>query len=152
MEEQIKRAMKRLSISYSIFWIIPFILFIIGSFELVPVGQLAADEVASYYMETIGILLTAALVPLSLKLFSLVLRRRIDQLSPSDGIDMYVQWSTIRLILLEIVVVFNLVSYFLVVSDTGGLCMLIGLVASLFCIPGEKKLCNELNLTEDEEA
>ena len=75
MEEQIKRAVRNLNISYVFFWVLPAFLLGAGEFELFPVGGLADNAQAIYYFETIGILLTALCVPLSLKLFSLVLKK-----------------------------------------------------------------------------
>ena len=79
MEEQIKRAVRNLNISYVFFWVIPAFLLGAGEFELYPVGGLVDNAPAIYYFETVGILLTALCVPLSLKLFSLVLKKKIDQ-------------------------------------------------------------------------
>ena len=149
MEKQIKRAVRTLNISYIFFWVLPAFLLGAGEFELIPVGGLADDAEAVYYLETIGILLTAICVPLSLKLFSMVLKNKIDKLDVTQALKRYVLWSSIRLGILEIVVLFNLLCYYLTFSNTGNLCMLIGLTASLFCLPGEKRLRAELHITEE---
>lgn len=99
--------------------------------------------------ETLGILLTALCIPLSLKLFSLVLKKKIDQMTITLALKCYVQWSIVRLGILEVAIVTNLLCYYLTLSTTGNLCMLIGLTASLFCLPGEKRLRNELHITKD---
>ena len=78
MEEQIKRAVRNLNISYIFFWVLPAFLLGAGEFELLPVGSLADNAQAVYYFETLGILLTALCIPLSLKLFSLVLKKKIN--------------------------------------------------------------------------
>ncbi len=75
MEEQIKRAVRNLNISYVFFWVLPAFLLGAGEFDLLPVGALVDNVQATYYFETIGILLTALCVPLALKLFSLVLKK-----------------------------------------------------------------------------
>lgn len=116
MEEQIKRAVRNLNISYIFFWVLPAFLLGAGEFELLPVGSLADNAQAVYYFETLGILLTAL---------------------------------CIRLGILEVAIVTNLLCYYLTLSTTGNLCMLIGLTASLFCLPGEKRLRNELHITKD---
>lgn len=110
---------------------------------------LADDAEAVYYLETIGILLTAVCVPLSLKLFSMVLKNKINELTVTLALKRYVLWSNVRLGILEVVVLFNLLCYYLTLSNTGNLCMLIGLTASLFCLPGEKRLRNELHISEE---
>ena len=126
MEEQIKRAVRNLNISYVFFWVLPAFLLGAGEFDLLPVGALVDNPQATYYMETAGILLTALCVPLALKLFSLVLKKKIDLLTIPLALKRYVQW-----------------------SNTGNLCMLIGLTASLFCLPSEKRLRNELHINKE---
>lgn len=150
MEEQIKRAVRNLNISYIFFWVLPAFLLGAGELKLFPVGHLADNAQAIYYFETIGILLTALCVPLSLKLFSLVLTKKIDYMTITLALKRYVQWSIVRLGMLEVAIVVNLLCYYLTVSGTGHLCMMIGLTASLFCLPGEKRLRNELHIAKDE--
>ncbi|MBR8709800.1 hypothetical protein [Bacteroides pyogenes] len=149
MKKQIKRAVRSLNISYIFFWVLPAFLMGAGELELMPVGGLADDAEAVYYLETIGILLTAVCVPLSLKLFSMVLKNKINELTVTLALKRYVLWSNVRLGILEVVVLFNLLCYYLTLSNTGNLCMLIGLTASLFCLPGEKRLRNELHISEE---
>ena len=67
MEEQIKRAVRNLNISYIFFWVLPAFLLGAGEFELLPVGSLADNAQAVYYFETLGILLTALCIPLSIE-------------------------------------------------------------------------------------
>ena len=57
MEEQIKRAVRNLNISYVFFWVLPAFLLGAGEFELFPVGGLVDNAPAIYYFETVGILL-----------------------------------------------------------------------------------------------
>ena len=151
MEEQIKRAVRNLNISYVFFWVLPAFLLGAGEFELIPVGILEGNVQSTYYFETAGILLTALCIPLSLKLFSLVLKKKIDNMTITFALKRYVQLSIVRLGILEIAIVVNLLCYYLTLSSTGNLCMLIGLTASLFCLPGEKKLRNELHIAKEKD-
>ena len=96
-----------------------------------------------------GILLTALCVPLALKLFSLVLKKKIDYMTIPLALKRYVQWSMVRLGLLEAAIILNVLCYYLTLSNTGNLCMLIGLTASLFCLPSEKRLRNELHINKE---
>lgn len=150
MEEQIKRVVRNLNISYVFFWLLPAFLLGAGEFELLPVGLFAEDVRVTYYFETIGILLTAICVPLSLKLFTLVLKKKIDHLTITLALKRYVQLYNIRLGMLEVVVLLNILCYYLAVSNTGNFCMLMGLTASLFCLPSEKRLRNDLHITKEE--
>lgn len=151
MEEQIKRVVRNLNISYVFFWLIPAFLLGAGEFDLLPVGLLADDVRAVYYFETLSIILTAICVPLALKLFSLVLKKKIDQLTITTALQRYMQWSIVRLGLLEFSVILSILCYYLALSSTGNLCMLIGLTGSLFCLPSEKRLRNELHISKEEE-
>ncbi len=151
MEEHIKRAVRNLNISYVFFWVLPAFLLGAEEFELIPVGSIEGNIQATYYFETIGILLTALCIPLSLKLFSLVLKKKIDNMTITLALKRYVQMSIVRLGILEIAIIVNLLCYYLTLSSTGNLCMLIGLTASLFCLPSEKKLRNELHISKDED-
>ena len=49
MEEQIKRAVRNLNISYVFFWVLPAFLLGAGEFELFPVGGLVDNASATYY-------------------------------------------------------------------------------------------------------
>ena len=108
MEEQIKRAVRNLNIGYVFFWVFPAFLLGAGEFDLLPVGNLVDNVQATYYFETIGILLTALCVPLSLKLFSLVLKKKIDNMTITLALKRYVQWSIVRLGILEVAIVANI--------------------------------------------
>lgn len=149
MEEQIRRVLKSLKIQYISFWIIPLLLVAVGEAGLLPVGIKADSARAVYVFETVGILLVAILVPLSLKLFSMVLSKQIDRVTFPVALGRYMLWSAVRLALLEFVVVFNLAGYYFTLSTTGALCALIGLTASFFCLPGEKRMYAELHITKE---
>ena len=150
MEEQIKSIVRKLNISYVFFWVLPAFLLGAGEFDLLPVGVLAEDVRVTYFFETITIILTAICVPLALKLFSLVLKKQIDNLPITIALQRYMAWSIVRLGLLEAVIIVSILCYYLVLSNTGNLCMLIGLTASLFCLPSEKRLRNELHIAKEE--
>ena len=49
MEEQIKRAVRNLNISYVFFWVLPAFLLGAGEFELFPVGGLVDNAPAIYH-------------------------------------------------------------------------------------------------------
>lgn len=151
MEEQIKRAVRNLNVSYVFFWVLPAFLLGAGELELIPVGSIEGNVQATYYFETVSILLTALCVPLSLKLFGFVLKKKIDEMTIALALKRYVQMNILRLVILEIAIVVNILCYYLALSSTGNLCMLIGLTASLFCLPSEKRLRNELHISKDKD-
>lgn len=151
MEEQIILVVKRLRLMYLCFWIIPILMIIAGEIELLPVGFWTDNVRVTYIFETVGILTTAICIPLALKLFSFVLAKKIDLLTFPVALKRYALWSIFRLALLEVVVVLNLLCYYFTLSNTGHLCVLIALTASLFCLPSEKKLRTELHIAKEEE-
>lgn len=81
---------------------------------------------------------------------SWVLVRKIDAVSISDALRLYVLWSGVRLALLAIPVVAGFLTYYMVLSNKGVLCALIALTASLFCLPGEKRLREELHIDKEQ--
>ena len=145
MEEKIKRAASRVKMSFVYFWLLPVFLVIFGETGGAWVGLYAGDVRAAYFAETITILLTALSVPASL-----VLVRKIDAVSISDALRLYVLWSGVRLALLAIPVVAGFLTYYMVLSNKGVLCALIALTASLFCLPGEKRLREELHIDKEQ--
>lgn len=148
MEEQIQKITHKLKIEYILFWGLPLIVIMIGEFYSEWVGLYADDIRTAYLMETTGILLAACCVPLSLKLFSWVLTKKIDLVYFPKALNLYFCWSSVRILLLEVVALTNILIYYLTLSNTGLLCALISLTASLFCIPGEKRLRKELHIDQ----
>ncbi len=151
MEKQIQQTVRLLKRQYTLFWAIPVLIIVAGECELFPVGLLADEQRVTYLFETIAILITAACVPLALKLFSWVLTKKIDQMTFPVALKQYIRWSSVRLSLLEASILFNLAAYYTTMHSTGALCALIGLTASLFCIPNESRLRNELHITINED-
>ena len=91
-------------------------------------------------------------MPVSLKLFSWMLERRIDVVTFPEALRLYSRWSGVRLLLLFIPIAAGLFLYYLMWSSTGMLCALIGLTASLFCLPGEERLRKELHIDKEDES
>ena len=115
-------------------------------------GMYADDFMMQYTLETVGILATIAFVPLSLKLFSVKLKKVIKGANFENALKLYQHWSNIRLVILAILTYMNIFIYYMTLNSIGGLCTLIAITASVFCLPGEKKMREELNLvTENQE-
>lgn len=151
MDELVKQITKRLRIFFAIFWILPVIIVILGECGVEYVGLYADDVRARYITESAVILLSAVCVPFSLKFFSYILAKKIDRVSLTEALHLYSFWSIVRLLILAIPVLIGFSVYYLMLSTTGLLCGFIGLTASLFCIPGEKRLRKELHIDEEEE-
>jgi hypothetical protein len=151
MEEQIAKTNSVLKRFYIVFWLLPILICIAGEFNLLPTGSKVDSFRSVYISEVTGILLTAALVPVSLKLFHWMLINKLDSYSFPDALKRYGRLSIIRLAMLALVVVFNLISYYLILSTTCILCACIGLSASLFCIPSDRRLREELHINKEKE-
>ena len=110
-------------------------------------GIYAGDVRLQYIWETIAILTTVILVPLSLKLFNIIMTKKVVKSSLQVAMRLYKRWNEIRLLMLAIVTFLNIYVYYTTLDNIGGLCALIGVTASIFCLPSEKKLKEELNIT-----
>lgn len=132
--------------AYFFFWLLPVVLMIVGETEGDWVGLYADDPLFSYGWEGSSILLAFLCVPLALKLLPWMLKRKIDRLSLPKALRLYGRWGVMQLFLLELPVVVGMLVYYLMMSNTGILCSLIALAASLFCVPGEKRLRRDLHI------
>lgn len=146
MEEEIKKTTAHVKVAFACFWMISILLVISGEMGSNWVGLYVGNISATYMAETITILLTASCVPISLKLFSWVLTRKIDIAALPKALRLYALWSDIRLVLLSLPVLTGFFTYYMMLSTTGVLCGMIGLTASLFCLPGEERLRKELHI------
>lgn len=146
----IETIVRKLKLQYGLFWAIPILLIIAYETDLLPVGRYADNPQMMYVLETVGILITVVCVPAALKLFSVVLKKRINEVHLNEALSKYVFWSGMRLAILEIAVMLNIIIYYLVFSNVGAFCALIALTASVFCLPGEKRMCEELKITTEE--
>lgn len=143
------RTAARLRLMYTYFCLLPVFLIIFGETGGEWVGSLAGDVRLVYFAEALTILLTAVCVPLSLKLFAWVRDKKMTEVMIPEALRMYLLWSGIRLAMLAIPVLVGFITYYLTMSHTGVLCGLIAVTASLFCVPGERRLRKELDITFD---
>lgn len=151
MEEQIKRVTVQLKRAFMTLWLLAIIGVIVGETGGDWIGIYADLFRVTYFAETGVILLTAICVPISLKLFAWVLVRKIDQVSFLEALRLYAIWSIVRIVLLLLPVIAGLLVYYLTLSNTGVLCALIALTASLFCLPSEARLRKELHIDKEQE-
>ena len=109
----------------------------------------AENDKAIYLGETILILLTIICIPFSLKYYARMLTNKIDKLSIADAIKTYRTINYLRLALLALPIWIGLYIYYQMLSTTGILCALIALTASLFCVPSEKRMRQELFIQQE---
>jgi hypothetical protein len=152
MDKQIKAVTRTMQIQYAFYITIAILLVVLYQSDIILEGTYAGDFGMQYILETIGILTTIALVPLSLKIFSVKLNKKIKMAGFENALKLYRQWSSVRLMIIAFITYLNIMIYYMTLNSIGGLCALIGLTASIFCLPGERKLREELNLvTKNEE-
>ena len=96
-----------------------------------------------------GILLTIGLIPFALRIFSLNLVKHIQELPLAQALKSYQRWGEVRLFLIAVPALLNVQFYYLTLNTTGLFCASMALIASLFCVPSENRLKNELNLPEE---
>jgi hypothetical protein len=147
MDEQIKKLVRILQIQYWLFISLAIAYCAVYEIGWIEEGIYAGDVRLQYIWETIAILTTVILVPLSLKLFNIVMTKKIVKSSLQVAMRLYKRWNEIRLLMLAIVTFLNIYVYYTTLDNIGGLCALIGVTASIFCLPSEKKLKEELNIT-----
>lgn len=131
---------------YVVIWLIPILCMVLAEEDIIPVGILVGDTTGSYFFEATCILLTAICVPFSLKLFSWVIIRKLGGYTFLVALKRYALWNFVRWAILEISILVSMLGYYFTLSSTGALCACIALIASLFCLPSERKLRKELHI------
>lgn len=149
MIKLVKAVTRKLQVQYGLYIIGVVLLAIFHETDVITVGVYAGDAATEYALETFSILITIALVPLSLKLFSVKMEKKIQQVQLQKALVLYQKWSTIRLMILALVTYLNILIYYLTLNNIGGLCALIALTASVFCLPSERRVGEELQLNDN---
>ena len=149
MKEQVNQLLKVLRGTYMILWVLPVVLCVLYETGVFPEGIYAGDARMEYMLQTVCILLTVCLIPFSLRLFNLNLVKRIKELPLVDALKSYRRWSEVRLLLLCVPILLNMSFFYLTLNTTGIFCATMALTASLFCVPSESRIKNELDLPED---
>lgn len=147
--KEIKRIVRRLWAEYVAVWLLATGLFLLYETGLLEEGSLAHDGRLCYVLQTAAVLLTLCLIPVALKMFSMALSKRVRPLPRAEALRSYLLWSEVRLAMLAVVVFIGLAVYYSTLSSIGGLCALVGLLATLFCLPGEARLNGELNPNDE---
>ena len=149
MKEQIKRILKLQVVGFILVWALPLIYALLHEMGVMPQGTLVDDAQMEYIFQTMGILMTIVFIPFALRIFNLNLVKRIKELPLQQALKSYRIWSDVRLALLLVPALINLQFYYLTLDNTGLFCACMALIASLFCVPSESRIKNELDLQED---
>ena len=149
MKEQIKRILKWQIVAFILVWALPLVYALLHETGVLSQGALAGDARMEYIFQTIGILMTIVLIPFALRIFNLNLVKRIQELPLQQALKSYRIWADVRLALLVVPALINLQFYYLTLNNTGLFCTAMALIASLFCVPSESRIKNELDLPEN---
>lgn len=146
MERKIDGLLRLLRIEFVMMWVV--VIALVAGYEcgLLEEGSLVGNAIAEYAAQFTGVLLAICLIPLSLRIFNLSLTKYIRCLDIEKALDSYRRWSEVRIILLLTVAVFNISLYYWTMDSAGLLCGGMAVLASMFCVPGKKRLLSELDL------
>ena len=149
MKEKIKKLLLTLKVEYIIFWSIPawFVLFYESG--ICEKGIHAGNTQLEYILQSVGILLTIGLIPFALRIFNLNLVKRIKEYPLERALASYKLWSDVRLCLLAVPAILNFSFFYLTLNTTGLFCGVMAMIASLFCVPSESRIKNELDLPDE---
>lgn len=151
-------------IEYILFWVCPVLIFavsqlfydsVVGALRYYDCGDIsnydfmAAEryyDMLDFYVENGIIFLTIICIPLAIGRFEWKLRNEMAIQVAPEAVEIYRRWSLYRLLILAVPAYLGVAGYYLFVNDTCGICGLLALAASLYCIPGFRRLRKELQL------
>ena len=149
MKEQIKRILIIQKSAFLGVWTAPLLLVALYETGLYQEGLLAGNAQMEYILQSVSILLTIGLIPFALRMFNLNLVKRIKELPLQQALKSYQTWSMLRLALLFVPAILALSFYYLTMNTTNLFCACMALIATLFCVPSENRIKNELDLPEN---
>ena len=149
MKEQIKRILIIQKSAFLGVWTAPLLLVVLYETGLYQEGLLAGNAQMEYILQSVSILLTIGLIPFALRMFNLNLVKRIKELPLQQALKSYQIWSILRLALLFVPAILALSFYYLTMNTTNLFCACMALIATLFCVPSESRIKNELDLPEN---
>ena len=149
MKEQIKRILIIQKSAFLGVWTAPLLLVVLYETGLYQEGLLAGNAQMEYILQSVSILLTIGLIPFALRMFNLNLVKRINELPLQQALKSYQTWSLLRLALLFVPTILALSFYYLTMNTTNLFCACMALIATLFCVPSESRIKNELDLPEN---
>lgn len=149
MKEQIKRILIIQKSAFIGVWTAPLLLVVLYETGLYQEGLLAGNAQMEYILQSVSILLTIGLIPFALRMFNMNLVKRIKDLPLQQALKSYQIWSFLRLALLFVPAILALSFYYLTMNTTNLFCACMALIATLFCVPSENRIKNELDLPEN---
>ena len=149
MKEKIKRILLIQKSAFLGVWTAPLLLVVLYETGLYQKGIQAGNVQMEYIFQSISILLTIGLIPFALRMFNLNLVKRIKELPLEQALKSYQIWCNVRLSLLFVPAIMAMSFYYLTMNTTNLFCSCMALIATLFCVPSENRIKNELDLPEE---
>ena len=149
MKEQIERILTLQKVMFAIVWIAPVLIVVLNETGVYQKGIYQGDAQMDYILQSISILLTMGLIIFALRMFNLNLVKRIKELPLEQALKSYQKWSDVRLCLLFVPAILGVSFYYLTINTTNLFCACMALIATLFCVPSENRIKNELDLPEE---
>ena len=149
MKDKIKRILIIQKSAFLGVWTAPLLLVVLYETGLYQEGIQAGNAQMEYIFQSVSILLTIGLIPFALRMFNLNLVKRIKELPLEQALRSYQIWSSVRLSLLFVPAILSLSFYYLTMNTTNLFCACMALIATLFCVPSENRIKNELDLSEE---
>ena len=149
MKEQIKRILTIQKSAFLGVWTAPLLIVVLYETGVFSKGIHQGNAQMEYIFQCVGILLTIGLIPFALRIFNLNLVKRIQELPLQRALKSYQIWSDVRICLLFVPAMLNLSFYYITLSTTNLFCAAMALIATLFCVPSENRIKNELDLPEE---
>ena len=149
MKEQIKRILNIQKFAFLAVCDAPILLAVLYETGTFQKGAYEGNAQMEYIFQSVSILLTIGLIPFALRMFNLNLVKRIKELPLQQALKSYQKWSDVRLGLLFVPAILGVSFYYITMNTTNLFCACMALIATLFCIPSESRIKNELDLPEE---
>ena len=149
MKEQIKKILTIQKCDFLGIWVAPIIIAALYETGVFQKGTFQDNAQMEYIFQSVSILLTIGLIPFALRMFNLNLVKRIKELPLQQALKSYRIWSDVRLALLFVPAILGVSFYYVTMNTTNLFCACMALIATLFCIPSQSRIKNELDLQED---
>ena len=149
MKEQIKRTLNIQKSAFLGVWTAPLLLVALYETGVFQKGIHEGNVQMEYIFQCVSILLTIIMIPFSLRIFNLNLVKRIQELPLQQALKGYQIWSDVRLGLLFVPAILGMSFYYITMNTTNLFCACMALIATLFCVPSESRIKNELDLPEE---
>lgn len=146
MKEQINKLKNRLQGEFILAWILALGYVALNECGLLGQGAYAGDALMTYILQTIGILLACALLPVSLRSYHKALLR-LRELPLQEALASYRRWNEIRLAMLFVPAILNLSIHYQTLESSCLFCACMMMAGTLAYIPTRNRIMNELDLS-----